>query len=404
MEITAGQSFAIGGHPTIEIATDSKRSLFSSIEAELQSSEVYQKVLESLKTALGEAGTKADSFLAAVGKEAIQLAFKKFAKKYRSELKALAKTNMSSNLEKSQPSDKLETKAKKEETEVEVVSSGGDEEKEKVEVEVVSSGGDEEKEKTEVEVISSGKDEESSQKSTTELANTEQTSNTVESSSTPTKGPDNNEKVEEVKKGSPKKKKKLTKAEKAALEKAQKRKEVLERIGQELRKARIGRCLSLQQLHSQTLVPLNHLKALEKGNIEKLPEDIYVRGFIYRLGNALGLDGASMAEALPVPEPLQGMIPSWSSLDSNSSLGFELRPLHLYLGYTALMAGAVGGLTAVTQHSTPGASLMPELSNGETEAIAESNREIEVTATPGLEFSDAGITVGSDMAPPEIMN
>jgi len=388
MEITAGQSFPIGGHPTIEIATDSKRSLFSSIEAELQSSEVYQKVLESFKTALGEAGTKADSLLAAVGKEAIQLAFKKFAKKYRSELKALAKTNMSSNLEKGQPSDKLETKAKKEETEVEVVSSGGAEEKEKVEV--VSSGGAEKNSQK--------------SKSTTELASTEETSNTVESSSTPTKGPDNNEKVEEVKKGSPKKKKKLTKAEKAALEKAQKRKEVLERVGQELRKARIGRCLSIQQVHSQTLVPLNHLKALEKGNIEKLPEDIYVRGFIYRLGNALGLDGASMAAALPVPDPLQGMIPSWSALDSNSSLGLELRPLHLYLGYTALMAGAVGGLTAVTQHSTPGMSLMPELSNGETEAIAQSNREIEVTVTPGLEFSDAGITVGSDMAPPEMMN
>ncbi len=393
MEITAGQSFPMGGHPTIEIATDSKRSLFSSIEAELQSSEVYQKVLENLKTMLGEAGAKADSCLAAVGKEAIQLAFKKFAKKYRSELKALAKTNMSSNLEKGQPRDKLETKAKQEET-----------------------GGDEEKEKAEVEVVSSGGDEESSQKSksTTELARTEETSDAVESSSTATKGPDNNEKVEEeeeeeeeeVKKGSgsPKKKKKLTKAEKAALEKAQKRKEVLERIGQELRKARIGRCLSVQQVHAQTLVPVNHLKALEKGNIEKLPEDIYVRGFIYRLGNALGLDGATMAAALPVADPLQGMIPSWSALDGNSSLGFELRPLHLYLGYTALMAGAVGGLTAVTQHSTPGVSLMPELSNGETEAIARSNREIEVTVTPGLEFSDTGITVGSDMAPPEMMN
>ncbi|NEP41216.1 MAG: hypothetical protein F6K35_19105, partial [Okeania sp. SIO2H7] len=106
MEITAGQSFPIGGHPTIEIATDNKRSLFKNIEAELQNSEVYQKVLESLKTMLGDAGAKADSFLAAVGREAIQLALKKFAKKYRNE-QALTKTNMSS-----ESNDRPETKAK----------------------------------------------------------------------------------------------------------------------------------------------------------------------------------------------------------------------------------------------------------------------------------------------------
>lgn len=394
MEITAGQSFPIGGHPTIEIAKDSKRSLLSNIEAELQNSEVYQKVLGSLKTMLGDSSAKADSFLAAVGKEAIQLAFKQFAKKYRSELQALTKTNISSesnNPEKPQARETVETQTKGDKT------SNKPEQKQSASLE-----------EKEVEVVSSVKDGETSQESTTELASTEKISNTAVSSSTPGKSQDNHEKVEEVKQdssgGSSKKKKKLSKAEQAALEKASKRKELLEQIGQELRKARIDRCLSLKQVHAQTLVPVNHLDALEKGNIEKLPEDIYVRGFIYRLGNALGLDGASMAATLPVPDPLQGMIPSWSPLESNSVFGLELHPLHLYLGYTALMAGAVGGLAAVTQHSSPGAHLMPELSDGATEAIAQSNREIEVKATPGLEFSKTGIVVSSDMAPPEMMN
>lgn len=414
MEITAGQSFPIGGHPTIEIAKDSKRSLLSNIEAELQNSEVYQKVLGSLKTMLGDSSAKADSFLAAVGREAIQLAFKKFAKKYRSELQALTKTNMSSESnhpEKPQPSEAAETQAKSNHPEKPQTSEAGETQ---AKGDSTSSKPEQKQsaslEEKEVEVVSSVKDGESSEESTTELGSTEKTSNTAASSSTPGKSQDNHEKVEEVKQdssgGSSKKnkKKKLSKAEQAALEKASKRKELLEQIGQELRKARIARCLSLKQVHAQTLVPVNHLDALEKGNIEKLPEDIYVRGFVYRLGNALGLDGASMAATLPVPEPLQGMIPSWSPLESNSGLGLELRPLHLYLGYTALMAGAVGGLAAVTQQSTPGANLMPQLPDGHTEAIAQSNRDIEVTATPGLEFSETGIAVSSDIAPPEMMN
>ncbi len=394
MEISAASSFAIAGHPTIETGTHSKRSLYTNIETELQNSEVYQKVLANLKTMLGEAGAKADGFLAAVGREAIQLALKKFAKKYRSELQAVAQTNMSSefnNPEKAEGTDNSQTEAKDDAT------PGKPEQEQSADMEAVSQAKDGEK------------DGEKEPETGTELASTDNNSNTVESSSSSSE--EKNEKVEEVKKGSSggspkrnKKKKKLTKAEKAALEKASKRKEILQEIGQELRKARVTRCLSLKQVHAQTLVPLNHLDAIEKGNIEKLPEDIYVRGFIYRLADALGLDGGAMVARLPDSDPLQGMTPSWSGVGKGSGPGFELRPLHLYVGYTALMAGAVGGLTAVTQHSNPGAQFAPEVPDGTTEAIARSDRGTEVTATPGLRSTARGIVVGSDIAPPEMMN
>lgn len=397
MEISAASSFAIAGYPTIETGTHSKRSLYTNIETELQNSEVYQKVLANLKTMLGEAGAKADGFLAAVGREAIQLALKKFAKKYRSELQAVAQTNMSSesnNPEKAQGTDNSQTKAKDDPT---------------------TADKPDQEQSADMEAVSEAEDGEKELKTEAELESTDNNSNSVESSSSSRE--EKKEKVEEVKKGSsggsPKKnnknkknkKKKLTKAEKAALEKASKRKEILQGIGQELRRARVTRCLSLKQVHAQTLVPVNHLDAIEKGNIEKLPEDIYVRGFIYRLANALGLDGTAMVATLPDSDPLQGMTPSWSGLGKSSSgLGLELRPLHLYVGYTALMAGAVGGLTAVTQHSNPGAQFAPEVPDGATEAIARSDRDTEVTATPGLRSTGSGIVVGSDIAPPEIMN
>ncbi|MDY6805599.1 MAG: helix-turn-helix domain-containing protein [Cyanobacteriota bacterium] len=398
MEISAASSFAIAGHPTIETGTHSKRSLYTNIETELQSSEVYQKVLANLKTMLGDAGAKADGFLAAVGREAIQLALKKFAKKYRSELQAVAQTNMSSesnNPEKAEGTDNSQTKAKDDATTAD---------KAEPEQSAPLPSAD-------VEALSKARDGEKAPETETELDSTDNNSNTVESSSSSSE--EKKEKVEEVKKGSSggspkknqkKKKKKLTKAEKAALEKASKRKEILQEIGQELRKARVARCLSLKQVHAQTLVPLNHLDAIEKGNVEKLPEDIYVRGFIYRLADALGLDGRAMVARLPDSDPLQGMTPSWSGVGKSSGPGFELRPLHLYVGYTALMAGAVGGLTAVTQHSNPGAQFVPEVPDGTTEAIARSDRGTEVTATPGLRSTARGIVVGSDIAPPEMMN
>lgn len=127
--------------------------------------------------------------------------------------------------------------------------------------------------------------------------------------------------------------------------------ECMRQLGQELLQVRQDRGISLYQLHLQTLVPLHHLQALETGKIDKLPQDIYVRGFIRRLGDALGLDGARMAASLPARVPV-------NSLDSStkrnaSSLGLSLGPVHFYLGYAVLMVVAVGALLLLSHQATP---------------------------------------------------
>lgn len=126
--------------------------------------------------------------------------------------------------------------------------------------------------------------------------------------------------------------------------------ECVRKLGQELLQVRQDRGISLYQLHLQTLVPLNHLKALETGQIDKLPEDIYVRGFLRRLGDALGLDGARMAASIPARVV--------NSLDSPthrnaSSLGFSLAPAHFYFGYAVLMVVSVGALLLLSHQPTP---------------------------------------------------
>lgn len=177
------------------------------------------------------------------------------------------------------------------------------------------------------------------------------------------------------------------------------RKERLLEIGQQIRQARQARFLSLQQLHSQTLVPLPHLEALENGCLEKLPEDIFVRGFIRRLGDALGLDGAALVASIPEPDPIKSVIPSWQRPVSES--GFQLRTSHLYVGYAALVAGAVSGLSLMSGQTTPGVNAEPDPNLISPVSVAQSLQCEELNKTPGIKANQKGIAVGSDIAPPE---
>ncbi|MGK7920473.1 MAG: helix-turn-helix domain-containing protein [Trichodesmium sp.] len=194
--------------------------------------------------------------------------------------------------------------------------------------------------------------------------------------------------------------KKLTKAEQAALALEQ-RNTYLQELSEKLQQARQIRCLSLKQIHKQTFVPLHYLEAIEKGKTEELPEDVYLRGFIFRIGNALGFDGLALAAALPTSDPLEGLMPSWS--DSNKNFGFYLHPVHLYLGYTALMASAIGGLSWMSQQPSPGANLIPDTPESSNVATHSEQKNLETKQTPGLKSSIGTKVVGSDIAPPETM-
>lgn len=122
------------------------------------------------------------------------------------------------------------------------------------------------------------------------------------------------------------------------------REALLQQIGQELHQARMAKGLSINQLYYQTRVPAHQIRALELGAVERLPEDIYIRGFVKRLGDALELDGRQMAMAL-VPLDPTTVVPSWQQRSPSSST------LPLYVGYTVLMAGAFGGLSWMSNQS-----------------------------------------------------
>lgn len=111
--------------------------------------------------------------------------------------------------------------------------------------------------------------------------------------------------------------------------------EYLRQVGEQFRNVRNSLGMSQRQLHYQTLVPIAHIQALETGCIEQLPTAVYVRGFIRKIGKALGLDGDRLAESLPQVDPLPSILPWWYSPKKSSQIVFGR--LNLYMGYFILL-------------------------------------------------------------------
>ncbi|MGP1385507.1 MAG: helix-turn-helix domain-containing protein [Thainema sp.] len=116
--------------------------------------------------------------------------------------------------------------------------------------------------------------------------------------------------------------------------------EQFKEIAAKLRETRETQGLSIEQLSTKTLIQRRLLYAIEAADIEQLPEMVYVRGFVKRYAEALGLDGQGIVDVLPVEGTSHSMKPSWKELPAA-----QLRPLHLYLLYIVVIALAVGGLS-----------------------------------------------------------
>ena len=129
---------------------------------------------------------------------------------------------------------------------------------------------------------------------------------------------------------------------------SQQQAEALIRIGGYLHEVREGKLLSLEQVSTQTMIQARLLRAIETADFHQLPEPIYIRGFIRRYAEALGLNGSEVASQFPVDLNKNTIQPSW---DQSTT---QLRPTHLWLAYTIIIVVAIGGLHQyLTRFSTP---------------------------------------------------
>ncbi len=383
--MTPVYSLTIPGNPTIEINQDELRSLLGQIETELHRSKVYRRALATVQKMVGDSAEQAKQLFKAVGREAIGLAFHQFAQQQP--------TVDQASVDQASVDQTSVGQASVDQTSVGQISV--------VQTSVSGVAITEEKPNDLAECLTSAKFH-----ALGTVENPDDGVNLQPATSTIKPLPKADEKSLKV--GSPLawlKNKKSNKVEVASVAVAEQRSETLRQIGKQLREARELRGLTLTQLNIYTHVPIYQMDAIERGNWDELPEEVFVRGFIRIMGNALGLNGTHLVGSLPAPEPTQIVLPDWYKSTRNSGRsGFEISPVHLYVGYTALVAGAVGGLSLMSSQQANADKLINRNIETSSSAVNQSiNKDKQPDTKPGLQSSSKGISVGSDIAPPEAL-
>lgn len=70
----------------------------------------------------------------------------------------------------------------------------------------------------------------------------------------------------------------------------------MKEIGELLKAAREEKGLSLEEIQMITKIRLKHLKALEAGEFDQIPGEVYVKGFMVNFAKTVGLDGEQILE------------------------------------------------------------------------------------------------------------
>ncbi len=173
--------------------------------------------------------------------------------------------------------------------------------------------------------------------------------------------------------------------------------EKLAEIGAQFKRVREDKDLSIPHLTATTLISERYLRAIENGEMDSLPEPIYVRGFIRKYGDALGV--GDLSEDFPLDSVLPDR--KWAG-----SAAAELRPLHLYALYVGVIAGAVSLLA--TFLNSPDANKINDsqtsFSDSAQISSAKSNKSVEaVDLLPkigGLEILRQTVSVPVAIANP----
>mgnify|MGYP006278798287 FL=1 len=154
--------------------------------------------------------------------------------------------------------------------------------------------------------------------------------------------------------------------------------EQLSELGVLLSSARAEQGLSLEVVASKTLIRSSLLRAIEQGDLESLPEPVYIRGLIRRYGDALGLDGETLSSQFFTPLKIRRR--SWKE-----SPAAQLRPLHLYGAYFLVLIASISGLSYLLRRTAPEASSLPPLAplvQGESDRSAQIRDFTREGATP----------------------
>ncbi|HEY9803967.1 MAG TPA: RodZ family helix-turn-helix domain-containing protein [Leptolyngbyaceae cyanobacterium] len=126
----------------------------------------------------------------------------------------------------------------------------------------------------------------------------------------------------------------------------QQRAEKLAELGAQLWASRQEKSLSLEEMVVMTKIPRRLLKAIEEGNLNDLPEPIYIQGLIRQFADALGFNGVEFSSEFPVVSPQKKLQP----VGESKSIRL-LRPFHLYLLYIFVIICSISSLSQLLNNA-----------------------------------------------------
>lgn len=160
----------------------------------------------------------------------------------------------------------------------------------------------------------------------------------------------------------------------------------LTEIGLYLSRIRQEKGLSIEQLATKTRISHRYLRAIEDGQLDQLPESVYIKGFIKRFADAMGCNGSAIAADFPSGPALQAIKPSWRDLPAA-----QLRPLHLYVLYIAVILFSIAGLSFLLQRpaqQTGQRSVTPQSTTAPVRDRAPDNEQNTATEPEDAKDSD----------------
>lgn len=124
----------------------------------------------------------------------------------------------------------------------------------------------------------------------------------------------------------------------------------MESIGRYLKTEREVRQISLEELAQTTRIPLRHLTSLEDDRLEKLPGDVFVRGFLKSYAKAIGItidevlrryEEQSRSSALPSSEPSSAPITGIAGPERGRRFGLAIALVIILILFTLALSIAL---------------------------------------------------------------
>lgn len=151
----------------------------------------------------------------------------------------------------------------------------------------------------------------------------------------------------------------------------QQRAEKLAELGAQLWASRQEKGLSLEEMVAITRIPRRLLQAIEEGNLNDLPEPIYIQGLIRQFADALGFHGVELSSQFPVVSEQKK--PQF--VGESKSMGL-LRPIHLYLLYILVIVCSVSGLSQLLNNAALRATDNENTPQINKETVADSQQKL----------------------------